>query len=75
MIEQMPTRAALALDGQLNYSMVTKRDKVDLMSAVRREEHALSDFFYCEAKTRDNQCGYCRACWDTSIPVIVYPYH
>jgi len=31
--------------------------------------------FKCEAKKRDNQCGPCRACWNTAIPNVDYPLH
>jgi hypothetical protein len=29
----------------------------------------------CEAKTRGNKCGPCRACWDRAVPAIAYPKH
>jgi hypothetical protein len=29
----------------------------------------------CEAKTRDGQCGPCRACWDPKVELVNYPYH
>jgi hypothetical protein len=29
----------------------------------------------CEARTRANQCGPCRACWNPSVPNISYPLH
>jgi len=29
----------------------------------------------CEASTRGNNCGPCRACWDKTIPNISYPKH
>ena len=31
--------------------------------------------FVCPAYSRDGKCGDCRACWDSSIPVIAYPQH
>ena len=31
--------------------------------------------FICEAKTRGNECGPCRACWDKAIPNVDYPKH
>ena len=31
--------------------------------------------FKCDAKSRDNQCGPCRACWDKSVPNVDYPQH
>jgi hypothetical protein len=29
----------------------------------------------CDAYTRGGKCGPCRACWDSSINLIVYPLH
>lgn len=29
----------------------------------------------CEARTRGNKCGPCRACWDSNIETVVYPKH
>jgi hypothetical protein len=29
----------------------------------------------CEARTRGNVCGPCRACWSDSVPNISYPLH
>lgn len=29
----------------------------------------------CKARTRGNQCGPCRACWDKSVTNIAYPKH
>ncbi len=29
----------------------------------------------CEASTRGNNCGPCRACWDKSVQTISYPKH
>ena len=29
----------------------------------------------CEARSRGNQCGPCRACWDPAVPNISYPLH
>ena len=29
----------------------------------------------CEARSRGNQCGPCRACWDSTVPNISYPLH
>tara|TARA_Y100000356_G_scaffold134699_1_gene144742 strand:+ start:1147 stop:1791 length:645 start_codon:yes stop_codon:yes gene_type:complete len=31
--------------------------------------------FSCEAKSRGNECGPCRACWSKSIPNVDYPQH
>lgn len=31
--------------------------------------------FICEARTRDNKCGPCRACWDPNVRVVAYPKH
>jgi len=31
--------------------------------------------FKCEAKSRDNKCGPCRACWDTNVPNVDYYQH
>lgn len=33
------------------------------------------DGHHCPARKQGNQCGACRACWDRSIPNIVYPLH
>jgi hypothetical protein len=48
-------------------------------------EHVLSSTVFrhkppvgykCPAKEKfGNTCGPCRACWDTSVPVIAYPWH
>jgi hypothetical protein len=29
----------------------------------------------CEARTRGNTCGPCRACWDATVPNVSYPLH
>lgn len=29
----------------------------------------------CEARTRGNQCGPCRACWSPDVALIAYPKH
>jgi hypothetical protein len=29
----------------------------------------------CDAYTRGGKCGPCRACWDSSINLVVYPLH
>lgn len=29
----------------------------------------------CAARTRGNQCGPCRACWDSTVPNVSYPLH
>lgn len=29
----------------------------------------------CPARTQDNKCGSCRACWDRTIANVSYPYH
>lgn len=29
----------------------------------------------CEAKSHDNQCGPCRACWSKDVPNVDYPLH
>jgi hypothetical protein len=29
----------------------------------------------CEARTRDNKCGPCRACWDPTVENVSYPKH
>jgi hypothetical protein len=29
----------------------------------------------CEAKSRDNECGPCRACWSKDVPNVDYPLH
>jgi hypothetical protein len=29
----------------------------------------------CDARTRNNQCGPCRACWNPAIPNVSYPLH
>jgi hypothetical protein len=31
--------------------------------------------FFCEAKSRDNKCAPCRACWDPAVRVVAYPQH
>jgi len=33
------------------------------------------DTSICPASKQGNQCGSCRNCWDSSIPVIAYPKH
>ncbi len=76
MIDQLPNLNVTSKTGKLpdlRYSAVSTKLKVkaDLRTLNLRDEK----YFVCEAHTRHNQCGYCRACWDTSIPVIVYPYH
>lgn len=29
----------------------------------------------CQARTRNNQCGPCRACWDSTVANVSYPLH
>ena len=29
--------------------------------------------YHCPAHSQGNRCGDCRACWDPSVPLIVYP--
>lgn len=31
--------------------------------------------YECKARTRSNQCGPCRACWDPKVSTISYPKH
>ena len=31
--------------------------------------------FNCPASLQDNNCGDCRACWDSSVPNVSYHYH
>lgn len=38
--------------------------------------HKLQAYGYaCPAKHQDNQCGSCRACWDSNVPHVSYPFH
>lgn len=42
-----------------------------LTSGVTRHIHEAT----CPARFNDNKCGICRACWDSTVPRIVYPLH
>jgi hypothetical protein len=65
--------SASKIDGHLptasHASMVARKDKKTKMYNV--PEGAT----LCEARTRGNKCGPCRACWNTDVPTIVYPKH
>ena len=34
-----------------------------------------SKAFDCQAYTRGGKCGDCRACWDVTVPSVIYPLH
>lgn len=44
-------------------------------SAVASREAVPADSHACPAYRQDGECRSCRACWDTSVPVVVYPLH
>lgn len=41
-------------------------------SVVRRNKD-YPEGYHCPAHQQDNKCGTCRACWDRSVKLIVYP--
>lgn len=46
-----------------------------LGSMVSTTKQTDPSIYNCPAYTQDNQCGDCRACWDSSIPTVSYPKH
>jgi hypothetical protein len=42
---------------------------------VRWSTVAASEGYQCPARDQDNQCGECRACWDSSVISVDYPLH
>ena len=42
---------------------------------VQSVTDTISNGKMCDAYTRGGKCGPCRACWDSSINLIVYPLH
>jgi hypothetical protein len=44
-------------------------------SAVAKNADIPDDAHACPAYRQNGECGSCRACWDPSVPVVVYPLH
>ena len=65
--------SASKIDGALpntsHGSVVVTKDK---KTKAYRVPHGAT---LCEAKTRGNKCGPCRACWDHAVPAVAYPKH
>ena len=73
-------RAGRALHGQepSNLAVRVSASKVDaeppsepLSSTVFSKRQPAG--FECQAKSRGNKCGPCRACWDTDVQTVSYP--
>ena len=45
------------------------------VSGVHTHDQLPTDVKICEARTRGNVCGPCRACWDNRVLAISYPKH
>lgn len=44
-------------------------------SAVAKDHAIPADAHACPAYRQDGECRSCRACWDSTVPVVVYPLH
>jgi len=77
--------AWLANNGQFPANLVVRvsaskidgqRPNAPHASMVYTKAHgAPADAVPCEARTRGNQCGPCRACWSPDVALIAYPKH
>src|SRR5262245_10051739 len=45
------------------------------VSAVSRDDADYPDAYLCPARHQGNSCGDCRACWNTAVPLTIYPVH
>ncbi len=59
---------------RVSASLIGGKAKASNTSNVIRKGEAPSDWL-CEASTRGNQCGDCRACWDKNVANVSYPLH
>lgn len=44
-------------------------------SAVAKNASYPKESHACPAYKQNGECGSCRACWDTNVPIVVYPLH
>jgi hypothetical protein len=63
--------SAHIIDGPLPLNLAKQLDVH--VSGVHK--NAAPKGFECEARTRDNMCGPCRACWDKDVIAVSYPWH
>ena len=52
-----------------------KRPNYKTASMVLRNAPIPAKAHVCPAPTQGNQCGDCRACWDKTVPTVVYHLH
>ncbi|HWY35212.1 MAG TPA: hypothetical protein VNX68_11240 [Nitrosopumilaceae archaeon] len=45
------------------------------VSGVHTHDNIPTNAKICEARTRGNVCGPCRACWDNRVMAVSYPKH
>jgi hypothetical protein len=64
--------SAHIIDGPLPFKLA--RELGMLVSGVHKRIIP-TDAKICDAKTRGNICGPCRACWDSRVRAVSYPHH
>jgi hypothetical protein len=45
------------------------------VSTIHRYDFEYEEALTCPAPTQGNNCGECRACWNTDVKVVSYHYH
>jgi hypothetical protein len=70
-----PDNLTVRLSASKVDAKVTKNDDGHMSSVFTTKAGVPAGAVECEAPSRDNKCGPCRACWDKSVHHVAYHKH
>lgn len=73
---QCPPNLCIRMSAHMIGGAVPRFPKLAVtVSTVSPHDAAPADAHDCPARTQDNECGSCRACWNPLVPLVNYALH